>query len=46
MSEEIVTTISVPRELWNRIKIRAIREKCDAKDIVIEALQKHMEAKA
>jgi hypothetical protein len=33
------TTISLPSDLWKRVKIEAIRRGVDAQDIVADALQ-------
>jgi hypothetical protein len=43
--KEAKVTVILPNELWKRIKIQAIREDRDLKEVVADALQRYLSAK-
>lgn len=40
------TSIDIPDDLWKAAKISAVEETKDLRDVIIEALQKHLSQKA
>jgi hypothetical protein len=43
--EEAKVTVMLPRDLWKRAKIQAIREDRDLRELVVEALQSYLTEK-
>lgn len=35
----VKTTLLMPEDLWRRAKVRALEEKCDLRDLLIEGLE-------
>ena len=40
------TSIDIPDELWKAAKILAVEETKDLRDVIIEALEEHLDKKA
>lgn len=38
----VKTTVTLPEGLWRRAKVRALEEHCDLRDLIIEALTRHL----
>lgn len=41
----VKTTLLLPETLWRRAKVRAMDERCDLRDLLIEGLEMRLQAK-
>jgi hypothetical protein len=41
----VKTTLLMPEELWRRAKVRALEEKCDLRDLLLDGLEMRLKAK-